>query len=290
MPQFNGDLHLGPKSVAMTAGEAAHPRYSLLRSFKSIVTRLLVLFILILSAACVRTLVPYTDSKLLPTTVVRPGVGTFPYVTAMERLHIGGLAHVVNALVMLSIFSANNSYVYTSSRILFGMALEGCVPRLGSTSAEDHLLRNGFRVGRLRHDLVRLYSVPRRTFEPSGYISIQANTVIFQALKAQGTPRESLPHRSALQPFCGHSAFFESFLMTPGAKTDAYAVFLPGNWDALTFVFSYTLILLLPVIFVGRKLACRTQWRMLRDINLFTEERADIDAYESKLKGSGVKI
>jgi amino acid transporter len=31
---------------------------------------------------------------------------------------------------MLSIFSAGNSYVYTSSRILFGMALEGRVPRV----------------------------------------------------------------------------------------------------------------------------------------------------------------
>jgi amino acid permease len=51
----------------------------------------------------------------------------------MQRLHIGGLAHVVNALVMLSIFSAGNSYVYTTSRIPFGMALEGRVPRALAT-------------------------------------------------------------------------------------------------------------------------------------------------------------
>lgn len=112
----------------MTAGEAAHPRYSLPRSFKSILTRLLVFFVL--GAACVGILVPYTDPKLLPTATVHPGAGTSPYVIAMERLRLGGLAHVVNALVMLSIFSAGNSYVYTSSRILFGMALEGRVPRV----------------------------------------------------------------------------------------------------------------------------------------------------------------
>ncbi|KAJ7852783.1 hypothetical protein B0H14DRAFT_3450575 [Mycena olivaceomarginata] len=181
----------------------------------------------------------------------------------MERLRIGGLAHVVNAFVMLSIFSAGNadSYVYTclepyplrdgARRPRSACAGEMQYTKgagLGSTSAEDHLIWNGLRVGKLRHDLVRLYSVPRRTFESSGYISIQANTVIFQALKAQGIPRESLLHRSALQPFCGHFAFFESF---PMMFMSEYAVFLPGNWDALTFVFSYTGIFLLPVIFVG---------------------------------------
>jgi amino acid transporter len=90
--------------------------------------RLLVFFIL--GALSVGVLVPYTDASLLATAAARPGAGTSPYVIAMERLRLGGLAHVVNALVMLSIFSAGNSYVYTSSRILFGLALEGRVPRI----------------------------------------------------------------------------------------------------------------------------------------------------------------
>ncbi|KAJ7812711.1 hypothetical protein B0H14DRAFT_2605561 [Mycena olivaceomarginata] len=119
MSQFNGDLHLGSKSVAMTAGEA-HPQYSLLWSFKLIVTPLLVFFIP--GAVCVGTLVPYTDSKLLPTAVVHPGVGTSPC-DRHGAPGIGGLKHVVNTFVMLLIFSAGNSYVYT------------CL--------EPHLLRDG---------------------------------------------------------------------------------------------------------------------------------------------------
>jgi hypothetical protein len=112
--------------------------------------------------------------------------------------------------------------VYTASRILFGMALEGRVPRvlarcnargvpvycvcvtmlfsvlaflqLGNGSAvvlqwcavlwpssewnpdfnwQDYALRNRLCDGKLRHDLIHLYPVPRRTFEPSGCIFIQ---------------------------------------------------------------------------------------------------------------------
>lgn len=110
----------------MTAGEASNPRYTLPRSFRSIVSRLVVFFIV--GAVSVGVLVPYTDPNLL-LTAVRPGAGTSPYVIAMQHLHLSGLAHVVNAFVMLSIFSAGNNYVYTASRILFGMALEGHVPR-----------------------------------------------------------------------------------------------------------------------------------------------------------------
>lgn len=121
----------GPEYVAITAGEAAHPRHILPRSFRTITVRLLVFFVI--GALSVGVLVPHTDPDLLATTAVRPGAGTSPYVIAMARLHLGGLAHAVNALVMLSIFSAGNSYVYAASRTLFGLALEGRVPRVLAT-------------------------------------------------------------------------------------------------------------------------------------------------------------
>jgi hypothetical protein len=32
------------------------------------------------------------------------------------------------------------------------------------------------------------------------------------------------------------------------------------------------------------------QWRILRDVDLFTKERAEVDAYENNLEGSSVTI
>ncbi|KAJ7812718.1 general amino acid permease AGP2 [Mycena olivaceomarginata] len=288
----------GPEYIAMTAGEAAHPRYSLPRSFKSILTRLLVFFVL--GAACVGILVPYTDPKLLPTATVRPGAGTSPYVIAMERLRLGGLAHVVNALVMLSIFSAGNSYVYTSSRILFGMALEGRVPRVLARCNARGVPVYCVCATMLFSVLAFLQlgngsAVVLQWITRFGTVSAMANYAMISftyirfhaALKAQGIPRESLPHRSRMQPFCGYYGFFASFAMMFLA---GYAVFLPGKWNVPTFVFSYALIALLPVIFVGWKLVRHTQWRILRDVDLFTKERAEVDAYENNLEGSSVTI
>ncbi|KAJ7352180.1 general amino acid permease AGP2 [Mycena albidolilacea] len=288
----------GPEYIAMTAGEAAHPRYSLPRSFKSIITRLLVFFVL--GAACVGILVPYTDPKLLPTATVRPGAGTSPYVIAMESLRLGGLAHVVNALVMLSIFSAGNSYVYTSSRILFGMALEGRVPRVLARCNARGVPVYCVCVTMLFSVLAFLQlgngsAVVLQWITRFGTVSAMANYAMISftyirfhaALKAQGIPRESLPHRSLMQPFCGYYGFFASFAMMFLA---GYAVFLPGQWNVPTFVFSYALVALLPVIFVGWKLVRHTQWRILRDVDLFTKERAEVDAYENSLEGSSVTI
>ena len=118
----------GPDYVAMTAGEASLPRTTLPRAFKSVFFRLSTFFIL--GSLCVGIVVPYNDPDLLDAlSNAKPGAGSSPYVIAMQHLHIRGLPHIVNALIATSIFSAGNSYVYCASRTLYGLALEGKVPR-----------------------------------------------------------------------------------------------------------------------------------------------------------------
>ncbi|KAJ7160374.1 general amino acid permease AGP2 [Mycena filopes] len=286
----------GPEYTAITAGEAAHPRHTLPRSFRTITPRLLVFFGL--GALSVGILVPYTDPKLLATVAVRPGAGTSPYVIAMERLRLGGLAHAVNALVMLSIFSAGNNYVYTASRTLFGLALEGRVPRvLAKCNARGvpvysicaTMSLSALAFLQLGHtSAVVLLWITRLTT-----VSLMANYAIIAftylrfhaALRAQGIPRESLPHRSALQPFCAYYAFTASFVMCFIA---GYGVFLPGHWNTITFVFSYALVVILPAIFFGWKFMRQTKWRLASEVDFFTRERAEVDAYENTLKGNEV--
>lgn len=59
-----------------------------------------------------------------------PGAAASPYVIAMDRLGIPVLPHIVNAMILLAVFSAGNSYVYCASRTLFGLALDGKAPRI----------------------------------------------------------------------------------------------------------------------------------------------------------------
>jgi amino acid transporter len=72
-------------------------------------------------------LVPYNDPRLLHST---GNAAQSPYVIAMQIAGIQGLPHVVNAGVFISAFSAGNSFLYTSSRVLYGLALRGQAPRI----------------------------------------------------------------------------------------------------------------------------------------------------------------
>lgn len=112
----------------MTAGEAELPRKNMPRAFSSVSYRLIVFFIL--GSLCAGIVVPYSDPNLLiALSDARPGAGSSPYVIAMTNLQIPILPHIVNALILTSVFSAGNSYVYCASRSLLGLALEGKAPR-----------------------------------------------------------------------------------------------------------------------------------------------------------------
>jgi amino acid transporter len=119
----------GPDYVAIAAGEAEDPRKTMPRAFSTTVHRLAIFFIL--GAICVGTLIPYNDPDLVESVInPKPGVGASPFVMSMGRLKIKVLPHIVNALVLSSVFSAGNTYFYIGSRILFGLALEGKAPKI----------------------------------------------------------------------------------------------------------------------------------------------------------------
>ncbi|KAF8891280.1 general amino acid permease AGP2 [Infundibulicybe gibba] len=279
----------GPDYVAMTAGEAESPRRTLPRAFHSVFYRLTTFFVI--GSLCVGILVPYSDPNLLSAlSNARPGAGSSPYVIAMERLDIPVLPHIVNAFILISVFSAGNSYVFCASRTLLGLALEGKAPRL---------------FARCNRDGVPIYSVgltlaiATLAFLQEGMSSLETSRFVnlvtasqllnytmisytylrfYKALEVQGISRESLPLRSAWQPFCSYYAMTGTLIM---AIVGGYAVFLPGRWDIPTFIFSYAMIGIVPLLFVYWKVVHKTAWRKLEDITFFDDERRDVDEYEA---------
>lgn len=115
----------------MTAGEAANPRRTMPSAFTGVIYRLT--FFFVFGTLCVGTIIAYNDPDLLDAiSNAHPGAGSSPYVIAMVHLQIPILPHIVNALVLTSIFSAGNSYVFCASRALMGLSLEGKVPKIFS--------------------------------------------------------------------------------------------------------------------------------------------------------------
>ena len=97
----------------------------------------------------------------------------------------------------------------------------------------------------------------------------------FEACKAQGISRDSLPHKGWLQPYAAYYALTGCFTMT---FVGGYTVFLPGMWDVRTFLFSYTMIGVFPVLFFGWKIIKKTKWMRPEDIDL-QKDLPEIEEY-----------
>ncbi|KAJ6502336.1 general amino acid permease AGP2 [Mycena sanguinolenta] len=279
----------GPDYVSMTAGEAELPRRTLPRAFNGVFIRLTTFFVL--GSLCVGIVVPYSDPDLLKAlSDARPGAGSSPYVIAMARMQIPVLPHIVNALIMTSIFSAGNSYVYCASRTCFGLALQGKMPKIFARCTSNGVpiysvlltlamaLLSFLQVSN-NAAVVLQWFVNLVTASQLLNYAIIAFTYLkfYYALQAQGIPREELPHRSFWQPFCGYYAFFGTFVM---AFVGGWTVFLPGNWDVPTFLFSYAMLGVAPVLFVFWKIFRRTTWQHAEDVTFFGKEREQVDMYE----------
>lgn len=123
----------------MVAGEAKLPRWTLKRAYKTVYVRFAVMFIG--SALCVSIVIPSNDPTLVSILSGKTkGSGTgaaSPYIIAMSNMGISVLPHIVNALLVTSIFSAGNTYFFCAIRTLHGLAVDGHAPKLFSKCTKN---------------------------------------------------------------------------------------------------------------------------------------------------------
>ena len=114
----------GPDFISLVSGETKNPRQVLPRCFNSTIFR--IIFFYMGSALAVTINCPYNDPDLLSGL---SNASKSPYIINMNRLQIPVLPSIVNAVVFTSIFSTGSSYMFTSSRVLYTLAIHGQAPR-----------------------------------------------------------------------------------------------------------------------------------------------------------------
>ncbi|KAF8420435.1 general amino acid permease AGP2 [Tirmania nivea] len=278
----------GPDYVAMAAGEAVKPRVTMPRAFNAVFYRLT--FFFVLGSLCVGIVVPHTDPTLKDAlSTGKPGAAASPYVIAMNRLDISVLPHIVNALVLTAAFSAGNSYVFCASRSLYGLALEGKAPRVLTKCTKQGVpvycvlvvlvigLLSFLQVSNSAAVVLSWFVSLVTASQLINYSVISFTFLAWRnALAAQNIPLESLPYTSRLGKWGGYYALTLTLVM---AFVGGYTVFLPGKWDVPTFLFSYMIICVFPVLFVGWKVLKRSNLRRPEEVDLLTN-KAEVDAYE----------
>ena len=281
---------VGPEYIAMVAAEAKRPRIYIKSAFKTVYWRFGIFFII--GALCVGIVVPYNDPTLVG--IINgetEGSGTAaasPYVIAMRNLGVSVFPHIVNALLVTSIFSAGNTYTYCATRTLYGLAIEGRAPQFLRKCTKNGVPIFCFAVVilfpflsflQVSNDSSIVLTWLVNLVTAGGIIDyiVMGITYIcfYRACKAQSIDRKSFPYYGWFQPWCG---YLGTGWMIVIVFTYGYSSFKP--WSADLFFSSYTMLLIAPITF--------TFWKVLKGTKFIKPHEADlvwerpiVDAYEA---------
>ncbi|GIZ44007.1 hypothetical protein CKM354_000721600 [Cercospora kikuchii] len=281
---------VGPEYVSMVAAEAKRPRIYIKSAFKTMYARFAIFFIG--GALACGIVVAYTDPVLVG--IVSGDLGgsgtasASPYVIAMDNLRINGLPHLVNALLVTSIFSAGNTYTYCATRSLYGLALEGRAPAFLRYCTKTGVPLFAFVIVMI-FPCLSFLQVSNGSAEvltwlinlitAGGVINyiVMCITYIFyhKAAVAQGLDRKSLPYYGWFQPGC---AYLGLAWMSMVVCCYGYSAYAP--WNVESFFIYYAMLILAPILFIGWKVIKRTKFIGAHEADLIWE-RPTIDAYEA---------
>lgn len=289
--------YLGTELVGVTVGEAQNPRKTIPRAIKLTFYRILVFYVT--SVLLVGTLVPYNSPSLLfalsDDNKAKGSAAASPFVVAIELAAIPILPHILNACILLFVFSAANSDLYIATRTIYGLAREGKAPKIFARTD-----RRGVPVPALAISSViallgymNVSSDSRTVFKYFvnlvtifgllTWISILVTHIYFvRARKAQGIPEESLAYKAPLGIAGSYFALGFCILI---AFTKNFDVFIHnpktyGDFDYKNFITAYLGIPLYLIMIFGYKFATGSKGVDPMTADLFTG-KDEIDREEA---------
>ena len=281
---------VGPEYVSMAAGEAKRPRPYIKTAYKTIYWRLGCFFIL--GALCVGVVIPWNNEKMqaiLEGTSSASGGSASPYVIAMNEMKVQGLPHLVNALIITSIFSAGNTITFCATRTLHGMSLEKRAPHVFSKTTGKgvpvyaYLVVVGFsclsllQISNSSAIVVEWFSSLITAGALIDFLVMCITYLNFHAAcKAQGVDRRTFPYYAYLQPYCAWVGIVAMVLIIP---CYGYKAFQP--WDVSTFFQNYTMQIVAPALFIIWKVVKKTKWIKPSELDLVWEKPI-VDEYEDR--------
>ena len=109
-------LTVSGEHIAVIAGEIANPRQTIKKTVRPVFWRMFTFFVV--NIWLVGMCVPYNDSDL----ATASGTLGSPFVIAIKRADVYGLAHAINGFIFLSVISCGITSVYVASRSLTALA------------------------------------------------------------------------------------------------------------------------------------------------------------------------
>jgi amino acid transporter len=213
-------------------------------------------------------------------------------VIAMQNLGVEGLPHLVNALLITSIFSAGNTYIYVATRTLYGLSLEGRAPAVLRKCTKSGvpiyclvvvMLFAFLSFLQLSAGTAQVLTWLINLITGVGVVNymVMATTYLFfhRACAQQGIDRRAFPYFARFQPWSTWVALVAEGIIL---IFYGYATFLPGWFTLADFFAYYTVVGLCPILYIGWKVIKRTKFVKPTEADLVWE-RPVIDAYEASI-------
>ncbi|KAK4058381.1 hypothetical protein OIO90_000539 [Microbotryomycetes sp. JL221] len=273
--------YIGIECTAIAAGESKNPSRDIPRAARRVVFR--ILFFYITGILLVGMLVSANNEDLV--SADSNGNGS-PFVIAIRQAGIPVLPSIVNACILTSAWSAGNAYLYTASRTLMGLSIDGQAPKVFS-----RVNKQGVPVyAVLATSLVGAFAYlslgsggAQEAFTWMLNLSTIAGLIAWATLswaflrfrdacKVQRVDRNEFPFKSPLQPFIGWFAVISCWIII---IFSGWSVFLAGSWDTGSFVASY---IGLPIFFVPMAV-----WRLVHGKSAGMVSLTQMDLFSGRI-------
>ncbi|KAJ5550233.1 hypothetical protein N7535_001829 [Penicillium sp. DV-2018c] len=287
-----GTLYAGTEMVGITAGESKNPSKAVPKAIRQVFWRILIFYVG--TIFFIGMLIPWNDDRLLGST---SKTASSPLTISLADAGILPAAHLINALIVISVISAGNSSLYVASRTVLFMSRNGKAPKfIGRTNrlgvpwvglvftnvfACIVFLGQSSSAGRVYSALITLSGVA--TFIVWSVIGV-AHIRFRKALVAQGEDPSKLPYQAVFYPWGTYLSLAANVFLI---FFQGYTCFL-NPFSATDFVINYILIPVFVLFVVIYKFWNETRLVKLEEMDIWTGRREHVDVGEIQtVKGSG---
>ncbi|KAI7959777.1 hypothetical protein MJO29_004845 [Puccinia striiformis f. sp. tritici] len=226
------------------------------------------------SAFVVGIVVPFNEPRLLGGT---GDASSSPFVIAINRSKIKILPDIINAVVLVSAYSATSSEVYCGSRVLHGLVMDRMAPQIFGRVNSRGTPINALIVSALPGLLAYMNLSTKSSTVFLWLVNVSAMGGIFtwwsvcltyirfhKGLRARGIDRNKFDYKAPFQPYL---SYYGLVMLTAIVLMSGFKVFLKGNWSWGTFIGAYITVPIFGSCYLFWKLYHKTKIVRLEEMD-----------------------
>jgi amino acid transporter len=267
-----------PELIALAAGETVAPRRNIPKAAKRFIWRLAIFYGV--ASLIIGVIVPSDDKRLLSPD---SNASASPFVIGIQNAGIPVLNHVINAAILTSAWSAGNAFLFSGSRIMYGLALTGQAPKVFAQTNRYGVPWAAILVtwafGLLAYLNVsnsgaQVFTWLSNISTISGFIAWIVCLITYLRFRKAilyNNAYDTLPFKTPFQPYASWIALFILIVLT---LTNGFHVFFPKNWSVSNFLAAYITLPVFLALYIAHKVFRRTPFAIrVHEIDILTGKK-----------------